>query len=87
MQSAKRASQDRNTDAADFIRRLQSTPGTYFQFTTDANNCLQRAFWASKEQLEHAVAYGDVIVQDCTFNTTSYGLALWLVVAVDSENK
>jgi len=53
----------------------------------DKNNCLDRVFWASKEQLEYAASHGDVVVQDCTFGTTRHGLALWVVVAVDGENR
>ncbi len=52
----------------------------------DENKVLRRLFWMSPSQIELWAQYYDVIINDVTYKTNRYDMALSLFVAIDNHN-
>lgn len=52
----------------------------------DETKVLRRLFWMSPNQIELWIQYHDVIINDITYRTNRYNMALSLFVAIDNHN-
>jgi hypothetical protein len=53
------------------------------EFEADSENRLTRVFWMSPEDVALARAYTDVVLQDSTYKTNRFGMALSLFTIID----
>lgn len=58
-------------DMLDFVMNVKDEPGVYFEYVRDDDRP-QMVFWASSEQQELALKFGDVIVLENTALTSRY---------------
>lgn len=65
----------------------QEDPGWEFQADLDDDGRLLALWWQSPKQAELATKYGDVVINDNTYNRNQYGYALNIGIVIDGMGK
>ena len=74
-------------DAHKFIQNVAQQPGSFLEYTLDAQGCLEAVVWALPEQVEAMQLDGDVWIQDNTAKTLAANRPFFAIVGVDGNSR
>ena len=90
IQKYRPSAKDLSNDASklyEYLIKLKENDGRWQIFVDfDEAKILRRLFWMSPSQIELWIQYHDVIINDITYKTNRYNMALSLFVAIDNHN-
>ncbi len=90
IQKHRPSAKDLSNDASklyEYLIKLKENDARWQIFVDfDETKVLRRLFWMSPNQIELWIQYHDVIINDITYKTNRYNMALSLFVAIDNRN-